>query len=131
MTLDLEVDGRAPVGGGIGELFQPDMTAAADYLDGLKRQTAPTPESDLALAVLEDAVACLQKFRNSAKEKERRIFLETEAWVDENDREWFFSFLNVCDFLGLDPDYLRRGLRQETSDRSAVNVPRPNSTSTR
>ncbi len=120
MILDLEIDSRPPVGGGIGGLFQPDMTAAADYLDGLKRPTAPSPESDLALAVLEDAVACLQKYRDSAKEKERRIFLETEEWIFEDDRQWIFSFLNVCDFLALDPDYLRRGLRQETSDHSAV-----------
>ena len=28
-----------------------------------------------------------------------------------SDQTWLFSFQNICDVLGLDADYLRRGLR--------------------
>jgi len=107
-------------GADIRVLSQPDAVAAAQYFDGLKRQAPFDPEAELALAVLEDAVICLRKYRSARSEKERRLYRETEEWVFEDDRQWIFSFLNVCDFLGLDPGYLRRGLRQETSDHSAV-----------
>jgi hypothetical protein len=120
MTLDSEMDSRAPVGGGIGERFQPDMTAAATYLDGLKRQTPPSPESDLALDVLEDAVACLQKYHDSAKEKERRIFLETEAWIDEKRSRMVFFFSQCLRLPRFGPRLSAPGIAPETFDRSAV-----------
>ena len=34
-----------------------------------------------------------------------------EEWIEDADRTWLFSFQNICDVLGLDADYLRRGLR--------------------
>jgi hypothetical protein len=37
-------------------------------------------------------------------------FAEAEAWILETDSEWIFSFINCCEVLGIDPDYLRRGL---------------------
>ena len=35
-----------------------------------------------------------------------------DYWLRSNDRAWAFSFLRICDALNLDPQYLRRGLRQ-------------------
>ena len=28
----------------------------------------------------------------------------------EDDRDWLFSFTNICEVLGFDPQYVRRGL---------------------
>ena len=42
--------------------------------------------------------------------RNRQLFLDAEDWIDDNDRTWVFSFLNLCDVLDLDGDYLRRGL---------------------
>ena len=96
--------------GELGEtLFQPDTLVQAQYHAGFKRQ-ALEPERELVLAMLEDAVVCFQKYFRSTREKEMRIFAETEAWFVSDDREWIFSFINICDLLGLDPDYLRKGL---------------------
>jgi len=39
-------------------------------------------------------------------------FREVEEWITHEGNEWIFSFDNVCEFLGLDPEYLRRGLRE-------------------
>src|SRR5215468_3981998 len=33
-----------------------------------------------------------------------------EAWIAAVDREWPFSFQNVCEALGIDPDALRAAL---------------------
>src|SRR5947207_3430942 len=41
----------------------------------------------------------------------RQLFHEAEEWIEDADQSWLFSFQNICDVLGLDADYLRRGLR--------------------
>jgi hypothetical protein len=97
-------------GEAIESLFQPDILAPAQYFDGLMKEQARAPERDLALAMLEDAVMCFQKYLKSTCEKERHIFTETEEWFLSDDQDWVFSFLNLCDFLGLDLEFLRKGL---------------------
>jgi hypothetical protein len=34
------------------------------------------------------------------------------AWIDANEPTYILSFYNVCLYLGLDPDYLRRGIEK-------------------
>lgn len=73
------------------------------------KEQVRAPERDLALAMLEDAVMCFKKYLKSTREKERHIFDETEEWFLRDDQHWVFSFLNLCDFLGLDAGFLRQG----------------------
>jgi hypothetical protein len=108
--LETTVPHHVPAGE-LGEgFFQPDTLASAQYFDGLRRQSALEPERELVLAMLEDAVVSFQKYMGSTREKEQRIFTDAEDWFSSDDREWIFSFANVCDFLGLDAEYLRKGL---------------------
>ena len=111
MTGTAAAERRDQAGGeSIEGLFQPDILAPAQYFDGLMKEQARAPERDLALAMLEDAVMSFQKYLKSTREKERHIFTETEEWFLSDDRDWVFSFLNLCDFLGLDPEFLRKGI---------------------
>ena len=66
-------------------------------------------ERRLMLAVLEDAVDMYRKHCGT-QGRNRALFLDAEAWIDDDDRTWMFSFLNLCDVLDLDGEYLRRGL---------------------
>jgi hypothetical protein len=91
-------------------LFQPDTLIPQEYLDTFKRRTHLQPEKRLMLAVLEDGVACFQKYVTAQDTRGRKYFQETEAWILEEPSERLFSFANVCETLGLDGDYLRRGL---------------------
>lgn len=111
-VLDGEGRENAPVRDSIESLFQPDTIAPAEYFDGFRRKSPLEPERELVLAMLEDAVLCFQKYLGSTKEKERRLFTDAEDWLFADDREWPLSFLNVCDLLGLEPGYLRKGLSQ-------------------
>jgi hypothetical protein len=71
-------------------------------------ETRPTlPEKRLMFAILLDAVECFQQY---AGHEDNRLFIETEDWVSEDDRGWVFSFINVCEALEIDPQYLRKGL---------------------
>ena len=42
----------------------------------------------------------------------RRLFREAEEWIMRDDLTWLCSFVNICHVLGVDPDYLREGLRR-------------------
>ena len=73
----------------------------------------------LMLAVLEDALQCIERGRRRRRFHARRRAAEAEAWVRSDRRDRLFSFLNVCDVLGFDPDAIRRRLlamRNNTPD---------------
>lgn len=63
-------------------------------------------------AVLEDAVNCVRQGLQATGHRKQRVAREAEDWVLSDDAEWPFSFLNICAVLGLDPQYIRRGLRR-------------------
>ena len=62
------------------------------------------------LAVLQDAVECFQKYVRAQDGKGKTRFREVEDWIMEEDSNEVFSFENICEVLGIDPRYLRRGL---------------------
>jgi hypothetical protein len=70
----------------------------------------PEGERRLRLAVLEDAIAIFLRHRPGGDARSARLFAETEAWIASEDAESPFSFLAVCDVLGLEPTGLRRAL---------------------
>jgi hypothetical protein len=94
----------------VTSLFQPDTLLPEQYLDTFRRKLHLEPEKKLMLAVLEDAIACFQKYVLARDGKGKLLFQETEEWVLDGNGDWLFSFANVCDTLGFDPEYLRRGL---------------------
>lgn len=80
------------------------------YRGTFARNQALGPERTLLLAVLEDAIDCFRKYSAAHNRAGRNRFAEAEGWIMGNRDDWVFSFENVCDFLGLDPDYVRGGL---------------------
>jgi hypothetical protein len=93
----------------IGSLSEADILAIHQYSDH-HGTTGRQPEKSLMFAVLIDAVECFQKYPFLHDEYENRLFREAENWILENDREWLFSFINICHALTIDPHYLRKGL---------------------
>ncbi|MDH3445160.1 MAG: hypothetical protein OEN50_14630 [Deltaproteobacteria bacterium] len=91
-------------------LFQPDTVMPTQYMETFRRLTHLEPEKRLMLAVLEDGVACFQKYATARDGRGKKIFLETESWLTEEPSERLYSFANVCESLGLNADYLRQGL---------------------
>lgn len=69
-------------------------------------------EVALMRAVLEDAIECFQKQALKSGRRAQRLAREAEEWLFKDDESWPFSFLNVCNVLGIDPAYIRRGLKQ-------------------
>jgi hypothetical protein len=94
----------------VTSLFQPDTLMPDQYLETFRRKLHLEPEKKLLLAVLEDAIACFQKYVFAHDGKGRVLFQEAEEWIMEEDTDWLFSFPNVCEMLGFEPSYLRDGL---------------------
>jgi hypothetical protein len=74
---------------------------------GLYGASPTQPEKTLMFAVLLDAVECFQKY---AGREANRLFKDTDEWIFEDDHEWPFSFINICEAVDIDPKYLRKGL---------------------
>ncbi|HVO95602.1 MAG TPA: hypothetical protein VMT22_22290 [Terriglobales bacterium] len=94
----------------VTSIFQPDTLLPEQYFDTFRRKLHLEPEKKLMLAILEDAVACYQKYVLARDGKGRALFHEAETWVQEKKADEIFSFDSVCEMLGFDPNYLRRGL---------------------
>jgi hypothetical protein len=86
-----------------------------DFFDRL-RKTQLEPEQKLMLAVLEDAyyIATTKINRSYGKEsvkRRKREQKEARDWIGKpEDPEIFFSFINCCEALRLDPSYWRKGI---------------------
>ena len=105
----------------IGSLFQPDTLLGEDYAANFRRKIPLEPERTLLLAVLEDGIRCFQENLFAINGKRRGLFDEAKEWLFSDDNDWFCSFVSICTLLNLEPNYIRRGLREwEARARLAV-----------
>jgi hypothetical protein len=125
-TSDSSHESRLSTDARIVSLFEPDALVPAQYFEQLRRKTIWEPEKRLMLAVFEDAVNCFQDNLWEQSGKRKKSFDEVEEWILAKDGDWIFSFENICEVLGFNPDYVRQGLlrwkeqklsRQPTEDR--------------
>jgi len=93
-------------------LFEPDTLLPIQYFEAMRRKHLLEGEKRLILSVLEDAVECFMKCIDSPTNKGQRLFREADEWIFLEDKRWVFSFDNVADMLDINPEYMRRGLRQ-------------------
>lgn len=94
----------------VASLFQPDILLPAQYLETFRRKANLEQEKELMLAVLEDAIWCFQKYILARDSKRRGLFRDAEAWIFEENSDWLFSFENICELWGFNPQYVRQGL---------------------
>ena len=92
-------------------------------------RTIATPEKRLLLAVLEEAVGTYHRYVFTTEPRDRAIFVDVQAWFASEDTAWLYSFVGICDALGLEATYVRSGLRpwverQRTSSHESGQPPR-------
>jgi hypothetical protein len=87
-------------------LFAPEVVLPVQMSWGGRGDGDISGARALMLAILEDALRCIQRGRRR-RHKINRQLAEAEAWVREESREWLFAFANICDVLGIDADALR------------------------
>ena len=105
-------------------MFANDAGAQYRYFDTFRRSEYLEPERALLLAILEDGIHCYRKFAGARNRAGRQQFREAEEWLMGGGNNWVFSFDNICGLLGLDPEYVRRGLRESAARAAVENRPR-------
>jgi hypothetical protein len=92
-------------------LFEPDTLLPIQYFEAMRKKHLLEGEKRLILSVLEDAIECFMKCIDASTSKGQRLFRDADEWIAHEDKRWVFSFDNVCDMLDINPEYMRRGLR--------------------
>jgi len=75
-------------------------------------------ERRLLLAVLEEAIRTYQRYALANDHRSVTLFSHVEEWFASEDSEWMFSFVAICDALGLETTFLRAGLRRLRDDQT-------------
>jgi hypothetical protein len=70
------------------------------------------PETALMYAVLEDAFVCFKKQFEIESPGIQLTAREAGEWFFSDDSRWLFSFVSVCDALGLEPEFIRKRLKR-------------------
>ena len=103
----------------LSELFAPEIILPEQVLQGFRRDSYISGEKALMLAVLEDGIRCFQEHLTNPRSNPRLLSKQAEEWIRAADYEWPFSFANVCETLGIDPDALRSALLKWKAERLA------------
>ena len=104
---------------GVGLELEPEVVLPSQFYGRGGLDASLQPEKRLMLAVLEDAVGTFQKNVWARDRAGQRLLGEVEDWFASDDLNWPYSFPNVCNALGLEVEFLRRGLarwKQEQLD---------------
>ncbi len=97
----------------IARLMVPDALMPGQYYEGVRRDDPATGAvKRLMLAVLEDALRCLQTCADTRTPIRRRIFFEAQAWISDRKARGPFAFEAICEALGIEPHRLRNGIRE-------------------
>ncbi len=95
----------------LSDVMVGDLTMSEEFFATVRRSEPAQPERALLLAILEDAIHNYRKYSPYRDRAGKDRFHEAEHWIMHSKSQWIFSFENVCELLELDPEYLRRGLR--------------------
>ncbi len=98
--------------GSLGSLFVPDVLTPEQYYDSRRDDSEIRPVKKLMMAILEDALRCFQNNAEARNGSRKRLFEEAEQWLCGEGGEGPFSFEMVCETLGIEPEFLRTGIKE-------------------
>ena len=101
---------RLPVRDSLTDILGPDVILPQQFFEGPRGDSDFSPEKALMLAILEDAIRCFQEYFRTTRARPRMLSRQAERWIRTRDWNWPFSFNNVCEALGIDPDCMRDAL---------------------
>jgi len=97
--------------------LQPDVVLPSQFFESRRKLT---PEQGLMIAVLQDAIDYVAKYRDATDHSGRSLLDETMGWFLAEDSDWPYSFECVCSVFDLDANAVRRALRLPERQSSPV-----------
>jgi hypothetical protein len=100
------------------DFVKADLPAPEQLRAGMHRCASFEGERRMLQEMLQDAIECWQSIsalgvigRSDLTSSRERLYREADFWIfGEYDNAPFFSFTETCDCLGLNADFIRRGL---------------------
>src|SRR5918992_4799036 len=92
------------------KILEPDTMLPFQFYGKTQLSGQVDGQRKLMLAILQDAVECLEKYRTSKSSVHQELYQNALNWVRDPGADWLFCFTNVCDFLGFDPTFMRESL---------------------
>jgi hypothetical protein len=89
------------------DLLKPEPLLPVQFQHIWSGKCSITPERALLVAILWQAADDLRQHRHARRPKMQRLYRDAYRWVASDDRTWPYSFLNICDLLGLSAGSLR------------------------
>ena len=89
-------------------MMESDLILPVQFL----QRSMATPEKRLLLAVLEEAVGTYQRYASALRldRRNRAVLGDVKAWFASTESHELYSFVAICDVLGLESTYVRSGL---------------------
>lgn len=84
-----------------------DTLLPSQYFPAPRRRS---PEHRLMMAVLYEALHCLETHRFATELQGRRLFREAQDWFLADEKKWPYAFECMCAVLGLEADAVRERL---------------------
>ena len=94
-----------------GSLLEPDVLIPSSFRRS-KEPGLDEGERRLMTAILSDGVEAYISQMTGTRSRLLSGKIDAKAWVEVENQDYVFSFDNVCESLGLNPKYLRAGLRR-------------------
>ncbi|GIW41644.1 MAG: hypothetical protein KatS3mg076_2221 [Candidatus Binatia bacterium] len=91
-------------------LFGSDLVLPEQFYEARRSQSGLSGEMALMWAVLADGIEVFCRTARAESEEEQEEFRETKEWICATDWDSAFSFVNLCELFGFDPDCLRKAL---------------------
>jgi len=101
---------KAPWASFLEDSLAPELVLPSQFYTVWRNTKHMTPERELASAVLCQAVLDLTAFRNATSQRKRQLYWKAYHWVSADDHHWPYSFVNLCDTLGIVIEQTRRKL---------------------
>jgi hypothetical protein len=92
------------------EVLAPEPALPTQFHDIWSRSRYISPERALVLAILEQAFGDLEKYRFAMRRRQQRLYMEAYKWVASDEREWPYSFVNLCESVSLSAESVREQL---------------------
>ena len=94
----------------LARILEPDIFLPSQFYGSGGLSRTLEGEKRLMIAILKDAVECLEKYRDARNGIGLIQYQNAIEWVEDAGTDWLFSFTNICDLLGFDPHYVREVL---------------------
>jgi len=88
-------------------MLQPNVIFPSQHLRARKPLA---PEQRLMIAVVQDAIECIDKYRFATDRRGQQAFDEVTQWLGAKETDWPYSFESICEVLGLDAKAVRHRL---------------------